>query len=464
MTHEPPPLASGGAQGPLTVGLLLTVVCIAFDGLAVTTVMPIAVRDLQGLTAYGWTFSAFMLASIVGITVGGRRTDRRGPRDAFAAGLTLFGVGLAGGGAAPSMTLFILARAVQGLGAGGLSAVIYASVARCYPAERQPRMLALLSTAWVVPGLVGPGLGGFVADHASWRLVFVGLLPFVVLCAALTIPALRTVQPVPDAGMESAQRDPRGYSVLLAGGTAAVLLALQASSAPRATAWLVIGAAALVPSLRRLMPAGTFHARAGLPAAVAAMGLVSVAFFGAETLLPLFLTVFRGQPATVAGLALSGATLTWTAGAWVQARVAKRGARSTLVGMGAVLIAGGIAVVGTVVRDGTPVLLAPLGWAVVGLGMGIAHATISLTVIEQAPTGEAGAASAAMQLANVLGVALGAGVGGAAVALVETRDLSPPAGFAGAFTVMLAAALATLALSRRMPRPPEWSRAGARVR
>jgi MFS family permease len=441
------------ADGPLTVGLLLTVVCIAFDGLAVTTVMPIAVRDLRGLTAYGWTFSAFMLASIIGITVAGQRTDRRGPRDAFAAGLALFGVGLAGGGAAPSMAIFIVARAVQGLGAGGLSAVVYASVARCYAAERQPRMLALLSTAWVVPGLVGPGLGGFVADHASWRLVFFGLLPFVLLCAALTIPALRKVAPVPDVGMERRSHDPSGYAVLLAGGTAAVLLALQSRSTAWAAAWLVIGATALVPALRRLMPAGTLHARAGLPAAVAAMGLVSVAFFGAETLLPLFLTVFRGQPATVAGLALSVATLTWTAGAWVQARMAKRGARSALVGTGAALIACGIAVVGTVFRDGTPVLLAPLGWAVVGLGMGIAHATISLTVLEQATTGEEGAASAAMQLANVLGVALGAGVGGAAVALVEMRELSPLAGFAAAFTVMLGAALATLALSGRMPRP-----------
>ena len=143
--------------------------------------MPIAVRELGGLAVYGWAFSAFMLASVVGITVSGRLTDRRGPGDAFAVGLTLFGLGLLGGGAAPSMGVLIAARAVQGFGGGGLSAVIYASVARCYPPERQPRMLALLSTAWVVPGLVGPGLGGFVADHASWRLVFVGLTPVALL-------------------------------------------------------------------------------------------------------------------------------------------------------------------------------------------------------------------------------------------------------------------------------------------
>ena len=220
---------------------------------------------------------------------------------------------------------------------------------------------------------------------------------------------------------------------------------------PRAAALLVAGIAAALPGLHRLMPDGTLRARPGLPAAIATMGLVSVAFFGAETLLPLFLTVFRGQSATVAGLALSGATLTWTAGAWVQARAAKRGARSALVATGAALIAGGIVIVGMVFDDRAPVFLAATGWALVGFGMGIAHSTISLTVIEQAPAGAEGAASAGMQLANVLGVALGAGIGGAAVAMVDRGDVSPPTGFAAAFAVMVAAALATLALARRLP-------------
>src|SRR5262245_40747797 len=413
--------------------------------------MPVAVRDLGGLASYGWAFSAFMLASVLGITVSGRLTDRRGPGDAFAAGLSLFAIGLLGGGAAPSMEWLVAARAVQGLGGGGLSAVIYASVARCYPSERQPRMLALLSTAWVVPGLVGPGAAGFIADHASWRLVFVGLTPVALLCAVLAMPALRALTRTGSEPEAPGDAAPIGLAALLAVGGALVLLALQAHTVTRGAALLVAGAAAALRGLHRLMPDGTLRARPGLPAAIATMGLVSIAFFGAETLLPLFLTVFRGQSATVAGLALSGATLTWTAGAWVQARAAKREARSGLVATCAARSAGGIVIVGLVFDDRTPVFLAAAGWALVGFGMGIAHSTISLTVIEQAPPGREGAASAGMQLANVLGVALGAGIGGAAVAMVDRGDVSPPAGFAAAFAVMVAAALATLALARRLP-------------
>jgi len=108
-----------------------------------------------------------------------------------------------------------------------------------------------------------------------------------------------------------------------------------------------------------------------------------------------------------------------------------------------------------------PLLLAPAGWAVVGLGMGLAHSTISLTVIEQATAGAEGTSSASMQLAYVLGVALGAGLGGAAVALVERGALSPTTGFAVAFGIMVLVALATAVLARRLPRGPQVAGAAA---
>jgi MFS family permease len=391
-----------------------------------------------------------MLANVVGIVASGRRTDRGGPLDAFAGGLVLFGLGLVGGGVAPSMAALVAARAVQGLGAGGLSAVVYACVARCYPTDRQPHMLALLSTAWVVPGLVGPGLSGLVADHATWRLVFLGLVPILPVCAALALPALRRLErPRVEPAADPAGRALAHAAVLATGGVL-VLLALEARTLVTA-ALGVLGVAAAGPSLRHLMPPGTLRARPGLPAAIASMALVCVAFFGAEVLLPLFMTVFRGQPATLAGLALSGATLTWTAGAWIQSRQARRGTRRALVGAGAGLMACGMAIAAAVVSEGTPLLAAALGWAVVGLGMGVAHTTISLTVIEQARAGEEGAAAAAMQLASVLGVAAGAGIGGAAVAFGATHGWRPATGFLLAFALLEVAAVGTLALSRRLP-------------
>jgi MFS family permease len=327
---------------------------------------------------------------------------------------------------------------------------VYACVARGYPTDDQPRMLAVLSTAWVVPGLVGPSVAGMVADYASWRFVFAGLLPFLAIAAALTVRPLRALPP--PSGAARAASSQIGSACLLATGTVAVLLGIEGRTA-LPPALLALGLAAALVGGRPLMPRGTLRARKGLPAAVAAMGLVSVAFFGAEALLPLEVTTLRGRSATVAGMMLSGASLAWTSGAWLQAREAKRRGRGALVAAGASFLAAGIAVVGLLLHPGTPIVIGAVGWALAGFGMGLAHATISLTVVEQAAPGEEGAGTAAMQLANVLGVALGAGVGGAAVAAGTIRGWAPQAGFGVALGLTLAAALGTAAVARQLPGP-----------
>src|SRR4051795_2148399 len=94
----------GGLFAPgrrrLTVGLVLTITLVAFESLAIATVMPAVQEDLGGLSLYGWVFSGFFLASLVGIVVTGILTDRRGPGVPFGVGLVLFAAGLTAGGLA----------------------------------------------------------------------------------------------------------------------------------------------------------------------------------------------------------------------------------------------------------------------------------------------------------------------------------------------------------------------------
>ena len=144
----------------LTIGLILTVAAVAFEALAVATILPAVVADLGGLNLYGWAFSAFFLTQLVGIVVAGLLADERGPGAPFVIGILLFAAGLLIGGLAPTMPVLIAGRALQGLGGGAISAIAYVGIGRGYPEAVKPRMLALLSTAWVVPGLVGPGLSG----------------------------------------------------------------------------------------------------------------------------------------------------------------------------------------------------------------------------------------------------------------------------------------------------------------
>lgn len=121
------------ARRVLTVGLVLAVTFVAFEALAVATILPVVGRHLGDLRLYGWVFSAFLLASLVGIVVAGTLADRVQLGQPMLAGLALFALGLVIGGTAPDMAVLVAGRAVQGLGAGVVPAVAYVAISRCYP-------------------------------------------------------------------------------------------------------------------------------------------------------------------------------------------------------------------------------------------------------------------------------------------------------------------------------------------
>ena len=192
--------------------------------------------------------------------------------------------------------------------------------------------------------------------------------------------------------------------------------------------------------------------RPGLPATIACRALLTFAFFGADAYVTLTITAVKHRTPVVAGLAVTGATLAWTAGAWIQARLSESWEGRRLVRTGMVIILAGIAGMVLVLLPGVPVAAGIAAWTVAGLGMGLAYAPISLMMLKQAPPGQEGRTSASLNLADVLGTAIGIGVGGAAVAAETGRDLR--AGLAAAFAITAAIGLVLLAVTRRLPPGP----------
>lgn len=435
----------------LTIGLLLSVTAIGFEALAVGTVLPSIADDLGGLRLYGWTFSAFMLTNLAATILAGQVADRRGPAFPYAGGLTLFGTGLVIAGFAPTMLVVVLGRAVQGAGAGAIGAMAYVSISRGYPDELRARVLALLSSAWVLPALIGPAAAGTVADRYSWRLVFLGLLPSLFIAAALMLPALRRMSVSTPTEQTPGRFRP---AVVLAAGVGLALLGATMRQWLLAAPLIGGGVAIAWPALRRLMPAGTLTARPGLPANLAARGLLTYMFFGTEAFIPLGLTELRGQSLARAGLALTATALTWTSGSWVQARLDTRdGGRGrqgrVLTGFVIILVGGALTAL-TVLHGELPVWLAVLGWAIAGLGMGVAYPAISLLALRHAPEGQEGMVSGSLQVAEVLSVAVGAGLGGAAVALIDALGYSEHAGIGAAFALTLAGGIVGLLAARNL--------------
>lgn len=435
----------------LVIGLTLTITLVAFESLAVATVMPEVKDDLGGLGLYGWVFSGFFLASLAGIIAAGQLADRRGLRFPYAAGLVIFAVGLLIGAEARDMPMLIVGRVLQGFGAGAIPSMGYTAIGRGLPARLRPRMFAALSTAWVLPGLVGPAIATGIAHATSWRWVFGALIPLVAIAGTMTVPALTALdrrRPILDPPPFDRRR--LGLVAVLVTGVGSVFAAPDARVGV-AIGLVVIGAPLAVWSFHRLQPEGTLRLAAGVPATVAVRGLLTLAFFSGDAYVPLALKDGRGTEAWVAGLALTSGALCWSIGSWVQARVIEDRGPRRVVGAGTMIFTAG-ALLMLCTMGGWPVWIAVVVWGVTASGIGLSYAPLSVTVLGAAEEGQEGAASAALQLSDTLGIAMGAGVGGAIVALGDGRGWAVASSTTWVFTFSVAAGVLVHLASRRLPR------------
>ncbi|KAA2259587.1 MFS transporter [Solihabitans fulvus] len=401
------------------MGILLLVTLVAFENMGVNTAMPKLVADLHGESLYSWPFVAFLAASVIATVLSGRVSDRRGPVPSLLVGPALFFVGLIVAGTAQSMTMLLAGRVLQGLGAGAQVVAIYVLIALVYPQRDRPAVFGALSGAWVLPSLIGPALSGVITENLSWRVVFLGLAPLVLLGLLLLVPVLRRL-PAHVAGDTVVRRGLTLAAIAAGVGVAGLSWAAEHPSLPS----LALGVAAiavLAPALRTLLPTGTLLARRGLPVTILARALLAGTYFGVSAYLPLTLVAVHGYSIALAGVPLTVGALGWSSASAWQARHPDL-ARSTLLRWGFVLLAVGTAGLTLVAPSwSSPWLALPFS-VIAGAGMGLGTSSVSVLTLAGSSAADRGFNSAAMQIADMLGSAIMIGLGGALVsALASTR-------------------------------------------
>ena len=400
-------------------GLLLGMLLAALNQTIVATALPDIVADLGGFDHYSWVFSAYMLTSTVTVPLYGKLSDVYGRRPFFLLAIVLFMAGAVVSGLAPTMTVLILGRALQGLGAGGLIPLAMAVIGDLIAPRERGKWQGLTGAVFGVASVVGPATGGWISDNASWRWAFFVSLPFGLL-------ALVVVQK--GFTMEPAHRehsiDYIGAALLTAGLSTGLLATVWGGTQyPWASAEIVglfavsvVLLVVFVPWERRarepILPLDLFRNRT-FAASQVALFFIGAAMFATILYVPLFVQGVLGESATSSGAILTPLMLALI-GASVAAGqlVSRTGRYKAVLLTSPVVLAVGFWLLSRLDAHST-LHETTRDMIVVGLGLGLGTSTFVLVVQNAVPRSMMGVATAGTQFFRTIGATIGVTVMGA---------------------------------------------------
>ena len=427
-------------------GLMLGGFLSAINQTIVATALPTIGRDLGDFSNLSWVILAYLLSSTVAAPLYGKLSDIHGRRAMMLTALGLFVAGSAASAMAPNMAMLIAARTLQGVGGGGITPLVQITIADMVTPRERGHYQAYMGIAWVAAGVLGPALGGAIADHLHWSAIFWVNVPLGLIAALLTS---RAMQRLPRH--ERPHRlDIPGAALMTAAATA-LLLAL--TSGGTRVPWLsptifgLVGAAILLTlafgvRLKRapepFLPLTVLTnpvMRVGTMATACGLGVMT----GLMIYLPLYYQVVHALSATDAGLALIPVVIFTTPGSMLSGRAMmylRHYKLSPYLGLGLT-----IAAIAALVWDPTmPLAGAIVAAGIIGFGVGTVFPIATVSIQNSVLRHEVGTATGAMNFFRALASALVVAVMGAIV--LAGFGVTPERGGSGADLVAATAAAA----------------------
>jgi EmrB/QacA subfamily drug resistance transporter len=394
-------------------GLMVTLLLAALDQTIVATALPKVVSELGGITQYSWVFTAYMLGSTVTVPLYGKLGDAHGRKPLFIVAISIFLAGSALCGAAQNMVELVAFRAVQGVGAGGLFPLTLAMVGMIVPPRDRGRYQGLIGSVFAAASIIGPLIGGFIVDNASWRWIFYVNLPVggIALAVILLTMPRRPYKQDHSIDWLGAAVLGLGTSALLLGlvwggrdypwGSAPVIGALVAAA-------LLLAAFGLVERWvpEPILPFELLR-NPTVASSVGCMALVGAAMFGTISFVPLFVQGVIGTSATSSGVVLTPLMLGAVTTSFVSGQIVSRTGRyrpNTLVGP--VLLGAGELLLWRMTVNTTNGEAAR-NMVIAGIGLGAMMQIFVLSVQNSVPRRAMGSATALTQFSRSIGATLG---------------------------------------------------------
>ncbi len=378
-------------------GVLMVMLLASLDQTIVSTAMPRVIADLHGFDRYTWVSTAYLLTSTVMVPIYGKLSDLFGRKPIFLFGVVVFLIGSALSGASQSMNQLIAFRALQGIGAGALMPIAIAIVGDLFTPRERGKWQGLTGGVWGISAIIGPTLGGWITQNASWRWVFYVNLPIGIAALLVLIFLMPTLR----GRAKDVSIDYVGAALLVLG---TVPLLLGFTFAGSQYDWLspqIIGlfAGAFVALVSFFIYEAWLERRGGQPiiepslfknsifsVSTLVTMIFGMALFGGIFFIPLYVQGVVGSSATSSGLVLTPLMLTSVVGSVVSGQLVSRlGKYKWIAIMGMLVSVAGVLLLVRLNVNSTnnDVLLAML---VLGLGLGIGMSLYTLIVQNALPT------------------------------------------------------------------------------
>ena len=427
---EPKPEHSRGVAA-VFAGLLLAMFVSTLSETVTATALPTIVGDLGGVDHMQWVTTAYILASTVMMPIYGKLGDLFGRKYLFIIALSIFIVGSATCGLAPSMDGLIAGRAVEGLGGGGLIILAQATIADIIPPRQRGKYMGLMGSVFAVSTVVGPLLGGWFVQVTGWRWLFAFNIPLALLAIAavaffLTKPVRRDDRPPIDIGGMMAMAVSVSSLVLATawGGTlfpwiSPQIFALFALFFVAAVAFVLVERKAKEPIIPMLL----FKNRNFVVCTVTGM-FIMLGMMGTISYLPTYFQIVEGLAPEQAGLMtvpmMAGVLITAVGTGFLATKTGRYKwmpiASCAVTAVGFVLL--------SQLTVGTPLVVTGVFLFVLGFGIGLGQQILVLIVQNEFPHAIVGTATAANNFFRQIGSTLGASLVGALFTSRLTADLA----------------------------------------
>ncbi|HET8999090.1 MAG TPA: MDR family MFS transporter [bacterium] len=420
----------------ITAAAMLGMFLAAMDQTAVGTAMPTIVGALGGLALYSWVFAAYQLAFVATTPIFGRLADLYGRKRIYLTGILWFIGASMLCGLSRSMDQLVLFRLLQGIGGGAVLPIALTIIADLYPVEQRLRIQGTFSSVWGLAAIVGPLLGGFFADHVTWRWIFFVNVPAGLIATVIIMVAFRD-----QTAMREGRIDYAGISLLTSAAVTLLLLLLWGGQAFPWRSLPVAGLAGLCTMLVVLfiqvetrtphpfLPFSLFRDRVVTVGVVGGF-LLGASMFSAVVYIPLFVQGVINTSATAAGAVLTPFMVFWTFSSIGAGRLALRlGYRPVIVSGMLILVAGFFFLTRLTAQSSIQQVVANM--VLLGSGMGLTASILMIAMQNAVPRAQRGLATSINIFSRNIGSAIGISLQGAVLIGVLTARMRALGGAAG---------------------------------